>query len=269
MTCAITTAATTVIAAETQSLLRSHHDAAMRRSPGMARQANAGGPVEAVLLDAMGTMVRLEPPGPRLRAELIERAGVDVGEERAAAAFRAEIDFYVDHHLEGRDHAGLERLRDRCAAVVAEALAKPRLDVRVVREAMLAALRFRADPDAAGVLRELRDDGLRLVAVSNWDCSLPDVLAGVGVAPQLDGVVASATVGAAKPDPAIFRAGLDRVGAPPERAVHVGDSLDHDVVGARAAGLRAVLLTREEETEIETPPGVQAIRSLRDLPSVI
>jgi putative hydrolase of the HAD superfamily len=233
----------------------------------MARQANAGGPVEAVVLDAMGTLVRLEPPGPRLRAELIARAGVDVGKERAAAAFRAEIDYYVAHHLEGSDAAGLDRLRDRCAEVVAEALAAPGLSKATAREAMLAALRFQPDPDAAGVLEDLRDRGLRLVAVSNWDCSLPEVLAGVGLAPLLDGVVASAIVGAAKPDPAIFRAGLEQVRASADRAVHVGDSLEHDVAGARAAGLRALLLAREEETEV--PPGVQAIRSFGELPSVI
>ena len=196
----------------------------------------------------MGTLVRLEPPGPRLRAQLRERCGVDVGEERAAAAFRAEIDHYVAHHLAGGDPAGLERLRDDCAAAVA------------------AALRFEPHPDAAPAIGEVRGRGLSVVAVSNWDRSLPQVLEAVGLARLLDGVVASAEVGAAKPDPAIFRAALEMAGAPPERALHVGDSVEHDVEGAQAAGVRAVLLVRDRGAE--PPPAVTSIRSLRELASV-
>src|SRR5918999_2816302 len=105
---------------------------------------------------------------------------------------------------------------------------------------MLASLRFTAHADAAPALRELRAGGLRLAVASNWDASLPEVLERAGLRELVDAVVASAAVGAAKPDPALFHAALDAVGATPAEALHVGDSLERDVGGARSAGLRAV-----------------------------
>jgi putative hydrolase of the HAD superfamily len=54
--------------------------------------------VRAVLLDALGTLVELQPPAPRLQ-RLLREAGFEVSEERAAAGFMAEIAYYLDHHL--------------------------------------------------------------------------------------------------------------------------------------------------------------------------
>jgi putative hydrolase of the HAD superfamily len=238
--------------------------------------------VKAVLVDVLGTLVELEPPAPALREELLARTGLDVGEERAAAAFAAEISYYLAHHLEGRDAAGVERLRDRCAEEIRRALgadadaAEPAaaaarvadLDHARVREAMLAALRFRAFPDAQPALRELRARGLRVVAASNWDASLPEVLERTGLAPHLDGAVSSAVVGAAKPDPAVFAAALDLAGCAAADALHVGDSPVADVEGARAAGVRAVLVDRRGVLG-EPPPGVPRLASLDELPALL
>jgi 2-haloalkanoic acid dehalogenase type II len=210
-----------------------------------------------VLLDALGTLVELQPPAPRLRARLAE-AGFDVSEERAAAGIAAEIEYYLEHHLDGVDRASLERLRDRCAAVMMEALALDGLDHPTARRALLGALEFRPYADVAPALGELRESGHRLVIVSNWDCSLPEWLGPPGLLDVVDDVVTSADARAAKPDPRIFRRALELAGVGPEDAVHVGDSLRNDVEGARAVGLRAVLLQRVGEP----PPGVESIRSL-------
>ena len=230
----------------------------------MGRQA-----IRAVLLDALGTLVSLQPPAPRLREELRRRTGVEVGLERAAAAFAAEIAFYLGHHLEARDAASLERLRDRCAEVLAAALGEPRLSAREVRPAMLAALRFTAFPDAAPALAGLRARGLRLVVASNWDPSLPEVLAAAGLGAHLDAVVTSGTVGAAKPDRRLFTAALAAAGVGAEAAVHVGDSLENDVAGARTAGIRPVFLARAGASGREVPPGVAVVRSLGEVASVL
>jgi putative hydrolase of the HAD superfamily len=221
--------------------------------------------VRAVLLDVLGTLVRLEPPALRLRAALRDLTGVDVGAGAAERAFRAEIGYYLAHHLEGPDPEGLASLRDRCAGVVAAELGRPELDPAVVRQAMLDSLEFTPFPDAAPALAGLRERGLALVAVSNWDCSLPQVLERAGLHDLLDGVVSSAVVGRAKPAREVFEEGLRsaRVDAPD--ALHVGDSLENDVEGARAAGIRAVLLARDGAA----PPDVEAIRSLAELPALI
>jgi putative hydrolase of the HAD superfamily len=217
----------------------------------------------AVLIDALGTLVELQPPAPRLRRELA-RAGFDVSEETAAAGFGAEIGYYLAHHLDGRDREGLEDLRDRCAHALIGELGLPGLEHATARRAMLAALEFAPYPDAAPALEELRAAGVKLVIASNWDCSLPDWLEPLGLLDLVDAVVTSADVGAAKPDPALFLGALEHAGVPPEEAVHVGDSLDNDVGGARAAGIRALLLVRHGEP----PAGVETVRSLAELPSL-
>lgn len=224
--------------------------------------------VRAVLLDAFGTLVALEPPAPRLRSELRRRLGADAdaGAETTEAAFEAEIAFYREHHLEGADERSLADLRDRCARVIADALELGPRDRPAVRAAMLASLRFSAQPDSHEALRALRARGLRLVVASNWDCSLPSVLEHAGLRSLLDGVVASATVGAAKPAPAVFEAALAMAGATPDEALHVGDSPLEDVEGARAAGLGVVLIDRSAG---ERSPGVQTICSLDQLPSLV
>jgi FMN phosphatase YigB (HAD superfamily) len=76
--------------------------------------------------------------------------------------------------------------------------------------------------------------------------------------------VSSAELGAAKPAPAAFRRALTLAGVPAAEAVHVGDRVEEDVEGARAAGIAPVLVVREGDApELEEP--VWTIRSLREL----
>lgn len=219
----------------------------------------------AVLLDALGTLVELQPPAPRLRA-LLAAEGFSISEERAAAAFRAEIGYYLEHHLDGATRERVSDLRDRCAAVMLKALGLPGLDHAAARRAMLAALEFTPYPDAGPALTVLRERGHRLAIVSNWDCSLADWLQSSELLELVEGVVVtSAATGAAKPDPAIFRRALGLLGVEANAAVHVGDSLDKDIAGARDAGIRAILVARRADP----PSGVEAIRSLAELPSLL
>jgi putative hydrolase of the HAD superfamily len=217
-----------------------------------------------ILLDALGTLVELQPPAPRLRTRLAEE-GFEVTEERAAAGFAAEISYYLAHHLEGSDRERLDDLRDRCAEEIMSALDLPGLDHATARRAMLGALEFTPYPDALEGVAGLRERGHRLVVVSNWDCSLPDWLAPTGLLDLVDGVVTSADAGAAKPDPAVFRKALELAGVLRGAAVHVGDSLDNDVAGARAFGLRAILVQRQGEP----PPGVESVRALTEVATLV
>ena len=141
-----------------------------------------------------------------------------------------------------------------------------RLEPEALVAALLDALRFHAYPEVPSTLRELRRRGLRLVVVSNWDVSLHDRLAELELAPLLDGAVASAELGAAKPDPAIFAHALGLAGSAPELAWHAGDSLEADVAGARAAGVTPVFVARHGEP---APPGVAVIPALDGLLSLV
>jgi putative hydrolase of the HAD superfamily len=225
----------------------------------------------AVLLDAMGTLLRLEDPAPRLRSALSERFGVDVGAAAAAAAMRAEISFYRAHLQLGRDADSLAALRARCADALRPQLPDPvaAAPVTALTSALLDAIAFSAYPDAAPALRALRSAGHVLIVVSNWDASLRERLAETGLEPLVDAVVASAEVGAAKPARAIFDHALRLAGVPAARAWHAGDSFDADVAGARAAGIRAVLVARGEAAGGPRPADVPVIASLDALPSLI
>jgi putative hydrolase of the HAD superfamily len=197
----------------------------------------------AVFLDALGTLVELEPPWVSLR----ERIPAEVSDERLVAAVRAEMDYYREHAHEGRDPDSLADLRERCARLISR-----ELEVEVSAGQLVESVRMSAYPDAVPALTALRGRGLRLVAVSNWDCSLGTVLARCGLVELLDGAISSAEAGAPKPDPAIFTAALELVGCAPAEALHVGDTREEDVVGARAAGIRALLLDRDGDGDISS-----------------
>ena len=225
-------------------------------------------PPAAILLDALGTLVALEPPAPRLRAELARRFGLEVSEEEAARAIGAEIAYYRAHLDEGRDPAGLAALRRRCAGVMRAELPTGGVELELdpLVGALLASLHFTAFADVRPALVAARARGQRLVVVSNWDVSLHDVLRKLELEPLLDGILTSAGAGARKPAPAIFEQALARAGVTPEQAIHVGDSLEEDVAGARAAGIAPVLVRRDGGPSVA---GVRTISSLAELAALV
>jgi len=122
---------------------------------------------------------------------------------------------------------------------------------------------WRVYPETHEVLAALRGAGMTLLVVSNWDSTLPGLLERLGLLPFFDGVVVSAVVGASKPSRAIFDEAVRLAGVAHANALHVGDSLVDDYHGARAAGLRALLLDRRGRHH---PPEVESIASLAELP---
>jgi len=103
--------------------------------------------------------------------------------------------------------------------------------------------RVAADTHAA--LGRLRAAGLKLGVVSNSDGRVEEALRAADLLGYFDVVLDSALVGVEKPDPAIFRAALAALDVPPAEALYVGDLYEVDIVGARAAGMPAVLLCPE------------------------
>ena len=196
---------------------------------------------KAVFLDALGTLLMLEPPWTRLACVI----GGDG--ERDRGAWRKEMAYYRDHAHEATDAESLADLRRRCAELLSRELGRE-VDV----ETMMKAIRFHPAADARPALTRLRERGLTLVCVSNWDYALPQVLDEAGLRGPLDGVITSAAAGARKPDPAIFRAALELAGCEPAEALHVGDSPEEDIEGARAAGIPALHVDRDGGGQIRS-----------------
>lgn len=190
--------------------------------------------IDAVTVDAMGTAVDLVDPVPPLREALAGR-GVDAEAGAVRRAFAAEVAYYVPRAHEGREEESLTALGVACTSVFLADLGAE-LDADEFAPDFVGALAFSALDGVEGALARLRAAGLSLACVSNWDASLRRHLDRAGLGRQFDAIVSSAEAGAPKPDPAVFRLALERLGVKPGRALHVGDG-DGDRQGAAAAGL--------------------------------
>lgn len=201
-----------------------------------------------VLFDAAGTLFASHPPFPELIAEragygpaglaavrgAVEHVGSTVGwpddQPDRAARLRAWADF-VAAILERAAVGGAGAARGGLAESVAWTVLEPRS--------------YRPFPEVTGVLARLAGAGTRVGIVSNFDDLLFDILRHTGLAAAFPVVVTSYRTGVCKPDPRIFHAALRATGAVAADTWYVGDSPYSDMGGARAAGLRGVLVDRD------------------------
>ncbi len=210
----------------------------------------------AVLLDAGGTLV-----GPRdSYGEVYARTFARIGVHRTAQEFDAAIRAAwadVEQRLpRGFNRYGAgppdeERYWSGFVTEVVRRLDPPLLEASVASRALpilRGAFRdpgaWKVWPDVPSALDALADREVRLGIVSNWDSRLPALLEALGLGDRFQAIAVSALVGVEKPDPALFRVALDRLGVRPEEALHVGDHPDLDVRAAASAGIDAALLDR-------------------------
>jgi putative hydrolase of the HAD superfamily len=198
--------------------------------------------VRAVVFDAGHTLLEMDYP--RLTAYLasrghaVTRGAVTEAERRARMRLDTERAAQASRERtgEGRyvryltEHLGITDDAER------RAIAEWRRGFNVP-----IGLCHQADGEASKALRRARDAGLVVGVISNSNGSVQRALEIAGLAPDLDFAIDSSVVGISKPDARIFALGLLAVGAAPAETVYVGDSYFVDVVGARQAGLGAVL----------------------------
>ena len=186
--------------------------------------------LDAVTIDAFGTLAELEDPFPALQTAL-RGWGIERSLDEVAAAFEAEGVYYRAHIHEGRDAASLRALQAHCAGVFLEA-AGAELDAEDFAPEYVASLRFRVIEGAEPALRSLRARGLELAVVGNWDFSLHQRLEELRLSDFFSLVLPAAR----KPDPGRLVEALEQLSVTPERALHVGDERA-DEEAARAAGM--------------------------------
>jgi len=222
-------------------------------------------PVKAVLLDAGGVLLDLDYAF--LRRLLVARridASVAVLSEAESVA-RTTIDRRV---REGGRTSGA--WRDYFRVLLTRAGTPPEWTEEIIDTLWDANLRVGlwtvAIEGAVATVRSLKDAGYRLAVVSNAEGRVAHDLDRAGFDGLFETVVDSHIVGVEKPDPAIFAIALERLGVGADAAVFVGDVPAVDVTGARAAGLRPILLDRHDLYQ-----GVDAprLRSIGELPAFL
>jgi HAD superfamily hydrolase (TIGR01549 family) len=118
-------------------------------------------------------------------------------------------------------------------------------------------------PDVAEVLDTLAARGYKVGIVSNWPATLESTLERLGLRQYFPVIVGSGAVGYSKPHARIFQIALDRMGIGPERTLYIGDSIQYDVEGAKAADLDVVLLDRLGR-HLEHQPRIESLAELPD-----
>jgi len=122
--------------------------------------------------------------------------------------------------------------------------------------------------DVKPVLRQLHESGLRLGLISNTHRCLNSFQSHFELKSFITGAVSSSNHGFMKPHPSIFRAALRELAVEAGEALMVGDSISHDVEGARRLGMQAVLLARSAQPD-QRVKGVSVINSLKELPAFV
>ncbi len=201
--------------------------------------------LRAVLFDVDFTLCR---PGPELSADryarVAARHGVTLAADRYEQAREAAVlnlkrhpelfhDESIWHRFTEEIFIGMGGPREIASECASE-----------IERGWEVSENFELFEDAIPVLEELRAAGLRIGVVSNGIRDLREFVAHHRL--DVDAIVDSRSHGRVKPHPTIFQAALDLLGVEAVDAVMVGDSLEEDVEGARALGMRAILIDRED-----------------------
>jgi HAD superfamily hydrolase (TIGR01549 family) len=196
-----------------------------------------------IFLDAGGVLVT---PNWHRASEALARQGVTVAPAALAAA-----EPFVKQRLDVAPTVRTTNDQQRGFLYFDLILARAGIEANAATDAAMAELKAFNDTegtwdvvaaDAVATLRRLRDESCRLVVVSNTNGTLRRMFRRVGLEPWIDLVIDSHEEGVEKPAPRLFEIALERAGASPGSTIHCGDIYQIDVVGARSAGISAVLL---------------------------
>jgi putative hydrolase of the HAD superfamily len=217
--------------------------------------------IQAVTFDVGGTLIEPWPSVGHIYAEVAERNGAtglspEVLNHRFGVAWSKLKDF---NHTRAQWAELVDEVFDGLTARPPSQTFFPELYARFAQPGA-----WRVFDDVVPTFRALAARGLNLGVISNWDERLRGLLRGLHLAEHLDVVVISCEIGVSKPAPATFAAAAEKLRLQPEAILHVGDSAEADLEGARAAGFRALELRRETGS-----PGEGQIISLFDLEALL
>lgn len=223
--------------------------------------------IRAIFFDIGDTLVFDDPPLRDRFQTAMQQSGLRYPDSLFADAFRVGERHAIVRYLDGLPFDTPEVLRE-CADRIVSALALPPLteaDWASLAQAFASVSYTRfLHPHALDLIETLRGRGFRIGIISDWEETLPDLLAELALAPHLDALAVSALVGVTKPHVRLFQDALRQLSIDPAQTLHVGDWYELDVVGARAAGMSALLFDHQQRAPAADCPRVETFAQLTD-----
>ncbi|KAF3778829.1 Haloacid dehalogenase-like hydrolase domain-containing protein 3 [Nymphaea thermarum] len=211
---------------------------------------------DALLLDAGGTLLQTASPVAETYATIGKKYGIKTnateikeGFRRAFSAswpeklrYQAGQTLISSYHVHVLTMEAMADGRPFWRHVVSEATGCSNNEYfEEVYEHFARSDAWRLPSGAYEVLHKLKDDGVKLAVISNFDTRLRKLLEGLNISNLFDAIIVSAEIGYEKPAAEIFRAALDQLCVEAGKAVHVGDDLKADKFGANAVGINCWL----------------------------
>ena len=222
---------------------------------------------DAIFLDVDGTLLWVDLDVDGYVEDLSPYAGngAKLTTEQAAGPVWGSLRRHINENIEHRTEEDLAGFRRRNAEITARDLGIE-APTEVLAEVASRRISFNPYPESETVLEELRETGVPLYVVSNWDIELGKVLDDLDWTHYFDGVIASAVLGVEKPRREIYEEALRVANVPADRAVMVGNDPVSDVRGAYEAGIDAVYVNRKE---VAAPEARHVLPDLSGLPEIV
>lgn len=228
--------------------------------------------IKAVFFDLYHTLVHYEPSQEELEAGALKSFGINV---TAEALHRPILAANESIYQEMARRPLSQRSKEETMALYAQyqrtvlneagVAADDKLVLKLLGMMQQAKMKLVLFDDVAPALDDLKKRGLILGLISNIERAMTETLKELGLSSKLDIVVTSQDAGFAKPRPEIFQYALRQAGRQPSDAMYIGDQYQVDVLGARGAGMKGILLDRGDYyKDVTDCPRIRSLSELSD-----
>jgi putative hydrolase of the HAD superfamily len=228
--------------------------------------------IKAIFFDAAGTLIKPARRVGETYTVLARKYGIEVSAAEIAERFRLCFHSAPPLAFLGAPPTRIEDLERAWWKELVRRIFEPWDGFQRFDDYFAELFAYFAQPDAwslypevAETLSALEKRGMVLSVISNFDSRLIGILEGLGAAHWFEHIFVSSRVGYAKPDREIFHTALERHSLKAGDALHVGDSEEKDLHGANKAGLKGVLVERNDESNSNLSPRITSLRGILSL----
>jgi putative hydrolase of the HAD superfamily len=228
--------------------------------------------IKAVFFDAAGTLMKTSRGVGESYATLAAEYGIHVSPADVSQRFRVCFDQAPRLAFPGVPADSVDRLEREWWKLLVARVFEPWGPFEKFDDFFTELFAYFAEPGAWSLYPEVLDTvaalkqrGLRLSVISNFDSRLVKILHGLGAGACFDWIFVSSRIGYAKPEPQIFHVALQHHKVAPDYGLHVGDSEINDRQGAQKAGLRGVLVDRRSPLDLTDPDRITTLKSILNL----